>query len=262
MGPSDYDFVIFDGVPPVPVKADAVLSFGGVSIDFDARDLGTLAHPRVLSWKRDDPFLNHVDLSDVLIEKGEKVAALPGSRVLASGPDGPLILVSKRGGRRRVYVAWNLLDSDFPLRVGFPIFMDNAVAWLTSAAQARSGGGLTVRTGQSFQIPAPEGATTVTLQGPDGVKTELDASTGVVTVRGDTQTGDYLLTGQGMKTPVAVNLLNEAESDITPRASLDLSGHTVAASGPSLILAEVWRPLALCVLALLALEWWVYVRKS
>jgi len=117
-GTGGYDLVIFDGVPPVPVKASAVWSFGGVGPGLPVVGAGPSARPRVLAWKRDDPLLRYTQLQGILIEKAQRVQPKPEGRVLAQGTDGPLIVASERGGRRALYVGFGLLDSDFPLSTG------------------------------------------------------------------------------------------------------------------------------------------------
>ncbi len=261
-GPGSYDLVIFDGVPPQAVKAPAVWAFGGVGPGMPVTDAGPSAHPRVLAWKRDDPLLRYVSLQDVLIAGARRVTAAPEGRVLAQGTDGPLIVAGQRGGRRELYVGWSLLDSDFPLRPAFPIFMDNAVRWLTDADSGAATGGLNVRAGQPFTLAAPAPGSPLTLTAPDGGKTPLDTSSGVATVRAADRTGLYTVSGPNLHKEIAVNVLDEAESDVRPRAALDLSGRSVAAHGALLTLAEMWRPLVLLALVLLAAEWWFFVRRS
>lgn len=263
-GEGHYDLVIFDGVAPQPVKAPAVWSFGGISPELPVVDGGTgLSHPRVVGWKRDHPLLRYTDNWDaLLIEKGRKVRAKPEGRVLMEGAEGPLMVASERGGKRMLYAAWNLLDSDLPLRVSFPILVGNAVSWLTGEGRT-SGGGLTVRAGQPFSVALPEGnAHTLTLEKPNGERVEIDAPPGVAIVRAADVVGSYTIRGPKLRSEVAVNLLNEAESDITPRSTLDLSGHAVVARGSAMVLAEMWRPLVVVALFLLAVEWWVFVRRS
>ena len=155
-GDGRYDIVIFDGVAPLPVKAPAVWSFGGASSDLPVIDEGaSRSRPRIVTWKRDHPLLIHADdLDAVLIEKARKVRVKPEGRTLIEGRDGPLLVVSETGGRRAIYAAWNLLDSDLPLRVSFPIFVSNAVAWLSGGERAASGG-LNVRAGQPFLARCP-----------------------------------------------------------------------------------------------------------
>ena len=190
----DYDLVVFDGTTPVPVKAPSEVCFGQPAAEFDVGDAGPDTAPRVVTWKRDDPILNHVDLTDTLIQKAHRVTVLPGGRPLVTGPSGPLIVwLPQSSGKRRLYVAFNLLDSDLPLRVAFPIFMDNLVAWLTSTP-ATGRGGITARAGQPFEVGVPSADRSVTLIAPDGVRSELDSSSGMATVRTAVRAGgDYTL---------------------------------------------------------------------
>ncbi|HXG24158.1 MAG TPA: hypothetical protein VNJ09_06340, partial [Chthonomonadales bacterium] len=191
-----------------------------------------------------------------------KVRAKPEGRVLIEGAEGPLMVASERGGRRMLYVAWKLLDSDLPLRVSFPIFVGNAVSWLTGEGRT-GGGGLTVRAGQPFSVAVPEGnAHTLTLEKPNGERVEMAASSGVAIMRAADVVGSYTIRGPKLHAEVAVSLLHEVESDITPRSTLDLSGHAVTARGSAMVLAEMWRPLVVVALFLLAVEWWVFVRRS
>jgi Ca-activated chloride channel family protein len=263
-GEGRYELIVFDGVAPQPVKAPAVWSFGGISAELPVVDEGKgLSRPHVVHWEREHPLLRYTGEWDaLLIEKGRKVRAKPEGRVLMTGAEGPLMVASERGGRRMLYVAWNLLDSDLPLRVSFPILVSNAISWLTDERKAE-GGGLTVRAGQPFSVTSPEGnAHTFILEKPNGERMALDASSGVAVVRTADVVGDYTLLGSKWRMEVAVNLLNEAESDITPRSTLDLSGHAVTARGSAIVLAQMWRSLVVIALCLLAVEWWVFVRRS
>ncbi len=261
-GVGDYDLVVFDGAPPVPVKATAVWSFGGGGPGLPVTETGISAHPRVLAWNRDHALLRYTQWLGMMIDRAHRIKPTPDGRVLAQGTDGPLVVASDAGGRRSLYVGFGLLDTDFPLQLSFPIFVDNAVHWLTAEGQDTAGGGLNVRAGQAFTLAAPRPGSRLTLTMPDGDTLPLDTSTGLATVRAADQTGRYTITGPNMHKSVSVNLLNEAESDVRPRATLDLSGHAVAARGALLTLAEWWRPLVLLALGLLTAEWWLFVRRS
>ncbi len=261
-GDGGYDLVIFDGVPALAVKAPAVWSFGEDGPGIPATASGTSQHPGIVAWKRDDPLLRYASLQNLLIEKAAKVQATEYGRVLATGTDGPLIIASDHGGRKALFVGWSLLDSDFPLRTAFPIFVDNAVHWLTDAGSGTATVGLNVHAGQPFNLPAPSPGDVLTLNLPDGEVQNLDTSSGVATVRANDRVGIYTVTGKSYHKDIAVNLLDETESDVQPRLSLDLSGQTVAAHTSMLTLVDTWRLLVLLAVALLALEWWVFVKRS
>jgi hypothetical protein len=263
-GDGRYDLIIFDAVPPQPVKSPAVWSLGGFSADLPVQDAGgTQARPRVRTWKRTHPLLRHAnDLDGLLIEKSRKVRAKPEAETLLEGDAGALIVSQERAGRRTLYFAWNLLDSDMPLRVSFPILVSNAVTWLTKSEQGNSRG-ITARTGQTLALPITEsGVKTLQLQTPQKGNLNIDGATGVALLRAIENVGDYTLKGNRSRTEIVVNLLNEAESDTTPNISLNLSGSTVKAQGEAVVLADMWRPLVVLALVLLALEWLLFVRRS
>ena len=63
--------------------------------------------------------------------------------------------------------------------------------------------------------------------------------------------------------PVAVNLLDAAESTIDARPALDLATETVAAQGrdETRAIRDLWPWLLLAALGIIMLEWFVYNRK-
>jgi hypothetical protein len=260
-GAPRYDIVVFDGLPPVPVKAPAVLSFGGAD-GMPVVDSGPSPKPRLVAWRRDDAVLKYVELHGILIQTARRVSAKPEGRVLAEGSDGPLMVESESGGRKALYVAFTALDSDWPLRVSFPIFVSNAVTWLSGGHSGGESAAFNVRTGRGFAFPTPGKAGSLTLKRPDGSTVAIDAASGVATVRDADLAGLYTLSGKGVHTSIAANLTDEAESDVTPRATLDLSGSAVAATTKSIALAETWRPILLIGLFAMAVEWWVFARRS
>jgi hypothetical protein len=72
-------------------------------------------------------------LQDVLIQSVPKLDPA-GRSVLAASHDIPLVLASENP--RRLAVAFDLHSSDFPVQAGFPIFVHNALAWLSNDGPA------------------------------------------------------------------------------------------------------------------------------
>ncbi|HEY3266222.1 MAG TPA: BatA and WFA domain-containing protein [Armatimonadota bacterium] len=259
-GDGRYDLVIFDGVPAEAVKAPAVCSFGGTGPGLPVDDLGPSSRPSVSPRRREHPLFRHVDMDGALIQKARKVAAKPAADTLLDGSDGPLIVAADAGGRRSLYLAWSPLDSDFPLRVSFPIFVGNAVAWLTREGASGADAGLNVRTGRTFSVPS--NAARLDLKRPDGSSETVDGRSGAAVLRTVDAAGEYRLTGPKTDIRIAANVLDEAQSDVAPRSTLDFTGGPVAARSSTAALAENWRPLILLALLVLAGEWWWFVRKS
>ena len=266
-GAGRYDLVIFDNVPPKRVKAPAIWSMGMPSAEYGVVEHGVTPHPAVTDWEHDDPVTQLADFSCISISQAQQIGLISGSgaKTLVQGSGGPLVVSTESAGRRTLYTAWNLLDSDFPLKIAFPIFVANSVVWLTSGqgrAASEGSGGIMATAGQAFSVATPGGA--ATLIHPDGTRETLDASTGAATIHTADKVGTYQVQGPEVNTQIAVNLLSEAASDVRPRVSLDLAGTSVGAvhANVGTSLSDVWRPIIAGVMVLLAVEWWVFVRRS
>jgi hypothetical protein len=173
----------------------------------------------------------------------------------------PLVLAGERGRQRIVWVGFDTLQSTWPLRVSFPIFVANAVEWLNPAAARNRQ--FSVRAGEAFRLPLSESNTTARLTRPDGRTQELRAE-GRELVVGDThRAGVYRLKAGTNEVTFAVNLTDAAESDITPRDELPLGKYArVEASLSVKADREVWRWLAAAGLCVLMFEWWWFHRRT
>ncbi len=255
-GSSKYDLVVFDGITEVPVKARSVLSFGAAGSPTPVTKTGRLSKPTFLDANA-HPILAGVDFGSVYIESGEKVEPRGSGQVIAESNEGPLVVVSE-GAQRQVYVAFNPVDSDFPLSIGFPIFLANVLEFLGGTEAAST---LAVRTGQVLAVPAAsESPLPVTM--PDGRVEEIPATAGRYVIRAFSKPGLYKWGSGDSQKFVQANLRSERESATTPVATVEVSGSQVAANQRLDRFADLWKPLALLVLAILALEWWVYARRS
>lgn len=259
VGESHYDLVIFDGVAPVPVKARAVMVIRAQGGPI-AKSLGQVKNPRVAIWEREHPLLQYVELAPVLIDSAIRIEPAPWAKVIAESQQTPLIVAGEHAGRRWVGIGWNLLESDFPLQPAFPIFIGNLIRW----AVGEQGGtqGFTLRTGTPFSVSVPPTETRLTLVGPDSFPQELPVNEGTLVVSGLPRVGLYTLQGSKVRIPIAGNLFNTDESDVSPRQTIQLGGRTVQAQGQMFTLRDLWRPVVLLMLAVLMLEWWVFVKRS
>ncbi|OYT69997.1 MAG: hypothetical protein CFK49_12000, partial [Armatimonadetes bacterium JP3_11] len=74
--------------------------------------------------------------------------------------------------------------------------------------------------------------------------------------------GVYTVQGRKTQLRIAANLMHSDESNIRPRTSINVGGKTVAAQNTLTTLRDLWKPIALALLALLMVEWWVFVKRS
>ena len=220
---------------------------------------GEVAHPRVTGWDRAHPITRWVDFSDLNIDKAQKVRAQAWGEPIVYARDTPLVVAGERGGARAVYIAWNLLDSDFVLRVGFPIFVSNCIQWLMGDVGGTSLANM--RTGEVLALapPVQSGDLAVTLPGGEATKVALRRGTAALRLE---RIGIYEARAGKYRALAAANLLDPGESNIAPHDVLVVGGKQIPSAGKRPTRTEeYWRWAVLAVLGLFMLEWLTYHRR-
>ncbi len=255
-GGAGYDIVVFDGVPSQPTTRRGTLILGRAGPGAPVEVEGSAKTPRFTGAEA-SPLMKGVDLDGVFISSIERVRATGSGEVVARSADGPLVVAERTPTRRTVYVAFAPLKSDFPLQVGFPIFVANILDFLGGES---GGGPMVVRTGRPFSVPVSSGAPTLTL--PDGGQTILKPIGGAATIRENRRIGRYALESDGKKRTVIATLQSPRESDVAPVKEIALASRPVKAIAAPLRFGDFWRPIAALCLCILGFEWWLYARRS
>ncbi len=255
-GGAGYDIVAFDGVPSQPTKSRGVLILGKAGPDAPVRVDGAAKRPK-FSGSETAPLMKGVDLDGVYIDEIERVSPKGSAEALARSSAGPLVVADRTPIRRTVYLAFAPLQSDFPLQVGFPIFVANALDFLGGTA---GGGPLVVAAGKPFSVPVAQGEPT--LIDPDGTKTTLKPAGGAATIREARRVGKYELEVDGKRRTVIATLQTPRESNIAPVTQIALRDQPVRSLAAPLRFGDFWRPLATLCLLVLGFEWWLYAKRS
>jgi len=280
----DYDLTIFCGVlPPLgpdntPVwPAGALFFVNAVPALPGLRAEGEIANPPLLAVDPDHPLTRFLHPGNTRISKAQKLVLPEGARTLISTEGGALLADVSHDGQPVVVAAFDLADSNWPLHLSFPLFIQNLIGWLPRAAMA---GQSSIAVGAPIELfGAPQEASArVTL--PDGTPRTIALDPMRPVLFGETsKAGPYIVTRSAGAIPVAggegeaaagekkeyyaVNLLDANESSITPVERLNLGRTEIAAQTESVWFnREYWRWLLAGVLAVLVLEWWLYSRRA
>lgn len=257
----DVDLYVFDGVAPpsAPTTPYWVVNPPAGTLGSGAEVAAGAPRPA----GPDDPLLTDVDLSQVHIARTHDLRSSPAGRSVIESVGGPLLTVSDAPPRHAV-LGFDLHDSDLPLRTAFPVLVDHLSAFLVPPVDPPR----SHLPGEPVQI-TDSGLHSVDVTRPDGSHETIPAEGGSVAVIRDTdQLGAYAVTenrtGSARQVSFAVNLFDPLRSTIQPRPDLPL--HAVASSGSGSAThasnVELWPFVVILVLALLALEWWVYHRAG
>lgn len=291
----EYDIAIFEGCVP-NVETDGVkatqglppgrsIVMGGVpnirrAVRTDGSDAPGLTDEGegdqaiIVSWDRDHPSLRHAALDSLIIPKSRKVSVGVDApaKVIASTQDGPAILEVTDGPTRSIVVPFNPARTNWPFDPGYILFIVESMNYLTDTGlDAR-----TVKPGETLAEVLPLGVTDVRLSLPDNTRLELvpapDGSVSYKPVRaigihtiswiGDSRPTDIVVDGR-VRRPVAANLLDPDESDISASTSLAMAREIVQgeAEATARKRMKLWPWVLLAALGVVMLEWFVYNKK-
>lgn len=258
LGAEEYGLVVVDG--PVTTTLPAgnlwLLAPGPGS---PCGEPGEVVTPTVAvrgQWAH--PLLRHVDWSQVHVARARQYTLPADAEVLIETTAGPLVWLRERPGQRVACFAFDLRDSDLPLRLAFPILTAHLSGWLAPQTSAEPVTPLSA--GLPWLPPLPAEATQAVVVAPDGERFRVSVEGEPVAV---SQAGLYRIEAQTPSGSVtryaALALLDAAESDLRPR-EVRVGGQAVI---PPAEREPGWRDLsrwaagiALALVLLEAVCWW------
>jgi hypothetical protein len=258
-----FDVAIFDGVaPPLDPRVGAALYLNppaeGSPVPLGAaiEDFG------FDTWERKSPVLRFMSMGDIQVSKGHAFKPASGDKVLGSSDHGPILVSGARAGHRFIALGFDPRDSDFVLRIGWPLFVLNTI---NAFIEEDTGYVSSFRTGDVWHIAVPGSLSTVSLLEPGGAKHAVPVSDGRAVFRGELA-GFYKLSGGADDAPLgefAANLSDVEESRIAPQKELVLAGKKASAVSASTVSLnrDLWIYLLLAVIGVSLVEWITYHRR-
>ena len=257
-----FDFVVLDCITPTVWPKGNVLAIHVVNTNW-LSNVSSVEAPAIVDWKSNHPLLRYASFDNVQVVEGLAAKAPNWAISLVECPQAPLILAGELGRQRIIWVGFDTLQSNWPLRISFPIFIANAVEWL-NPANVR-GGQLLVKAGEAFRMALLHPEKTAEVTAPAGVtKTiNVDPDANEFVFAETYRQGTYRLKLGTNNTAFCVDLLDNNESYIRPRDELKLGQFTkVAATTRQRANLELWRTIATIALFMLLFEWWFYHRRT
>jgi Ca-activated chloride channel family protein len=259
-----FDVVVLDGVAPETLPPGRYLAFGAIAPLEGLDEFGTRDGVMVRSMQRGHEIFRNVNLDELVVATSRLVAPGADVRVLAESAGGPLVMSVDRGDLRLIQVAFDPLDSNWPLLRSFVNFTANAIEHLGSADDAAALAGLVP--GDTLTATVRVGVAGATLATPDGGSVALvpDAS-GVVAWGPVRRAGVHeLVWGEGddARRRIAVNRFGLDEGRLDAADALRLGDERVAASRTAGGGIDLWPWLLGLGLTLLFAEWIVYQRRA
>jgi len=214
---------------------------------------------RVRAADAGDPLLAHVDLQDVHVARSQDLRSSGFGRALLTSAQTPLLLVRDEPFRQ-VLVGFDLHESDLPLRVAFPILMENLTEWMLPASVPSH----SFNPDEAVTIVPEPGGQAVSVLRPDGSRRTL-APAGIASFADTDALGVYTVTqtvgGRQDHSWFSVNLFDDAISQIKPVDRLTLPPtRGVIGAQASRGQLDLWPWIVLLGLLALLAEWVVFHR--
>ena len=258
----EFDLVVLDDVVPAIWPKPNLLAIHVANSNWFDTGWTTVQQPTAVDWKNTHPLLRYINLDNVQISETIGVKTPSWAAALVEAQQTPLILAGETARQKIVWIGFDTLQSTWPLRISFPMFIANAVDWLNPEAAKSSQ--LMVHGGEPFRYALTQPAATAEVTLPDGTKRTLTPGAAREIVFGETgKQGIYRMRVGTNEVTFCVNVLDAAESNTKPREELDFGKfNTVGTTALTRSNVDLWRWIAAAGLAVLMFEWWFYHRRT
>ncbi len=261
-----FDAVILDNfIPPDFDLAESTGNFLFLKQSPFTTAEAPIAQPLVSESDANHPVMRLVNLQNVTIVRATPLKAPESAdgwtwQSPLRSFEHPLLLTGSRriptGEQRVATLAFDVADSDLPLRIAFPLLMTNATRWLAGDSRETIAG---VLAGE--QVSLAPGAT-ISTDALTSIEAQPDLAKTTTGFFQPLRDGFHLVTEQGATSWLAVNTFSEAESDLR-------GGDASAKTPPPFPVAALagfsgwplWQYLALAALVLFTIEWWLFHRR-
>lgn len=277
-GAGKYDLIVFDGYVPAEWPAADVFAINPPD-DNALLPLGAAVRPgRLEAANGAEAWTRFADLDSFVIARARPPASLPEwAMPVVQSEAGPVIVAGMRDGRRTAVWAFDVHESDLPLRPTFPVLIQNFLAWYFPG---EGQGSVSLTPGATVQLPLAPGAEQAAVVDPDGGRVDLAPPLPPKAYTVPSRLGFYTLeqrvAGEAVSSVLAVNVFSPAESNLAgalatggaaPGGAAPDSGTAAGGTGGQAVAGtaglqrrELWPWLALLGLLIMTAEWKVWSR--
>jgi hypothetical protein len=268
-----YDLAIFDSVVPETMPQCNTVMWNAVPPGKRWQRSEPHSPTPVLDFDSSHPLLASVRMGSITILDSRNLEGPPGSLSLIESTSGTIAMLGPRDGFLDFVLGFAIIEtdgngtttvnSDWPKKLSFPVFMQNVVQELGGDTFFEISN---IRTGELIAVKTLSQCDEITVRSPEGDLKTLAPQPNRQFVYNDAQTvGIYEVTAVGNQNVdqlIAVNLTDANESNLVVRDDLEL-GYTDLERVATQVKKrkEFWPFLLLTALMLLMTEWVIYNRR-
>lgn len=257
-----FDIIVLDDVLPQSWPKANLLAIRVANTNW-FEEMQSDKAPAIVDWHHTHPLMRYVSFDNVDVAESLLPKLPPWGLSLVQSQQRPLIIAGERERHRVVWLGFDPLQSNWPLRVSFPIFLANAIEWLNPSLSRSSE--LMVRAGEPIRLRPRQPVSEAEIIPPTGkpIRLELAPNSQEILFGSTQQQGVYQIKAGTNQVTVCVNLLDAEETRTAPRDTLPIGKYAgVAANSTRVAGKELWRGLAAVALGVLLFEWWWFHKRT
>ncbi|MGH2442087.1 MAG: vWA domain-containing protein [Chloroflexota bacterium] len=259
-----YDMLIFDGVLPASLPAVSTLlidppqgKVGG--LHFGVEQPAGAVSTAAASGGAVSSIMHFVDAGDVHVAQARGTTVPAWLYAVAGSGNTELIAAGQKRDSRYAVATFSLQDSDWPLRISFPVLVRNLVRYLDPGLVLNS---ISISVGQSVGLLPPPGTGAIAVRLPDGTSDTLHPP--FSTFADTAEVGLYTVRQAGIRSAastLAVNFFPSRATASTGPASQWVGQSRAGVLHRSAVPVSVAWALGVLALGLLSAEWWYSARR-
>lgn len=257
--PHGWDVFLFDRVLPAkPPPGPAVFLDPPVREGAFLQVIESLPLPRVGTRLDAHPIMRALVFRDLNLEAASVIKPAQGDVALlrrAGEAPTPLVFLRPSSGWWWLVVCFEVSATELPLRADWPLFISNAIGFLSGAPDRYPG---SVPTGRAVFFDVPPGVTAAEIYSPAGARMSLPVIEGHCAFS-PVETGFYTLKFARSEIIIGASLADEGETELLLEGAPERIQTT--ASLPAFGAKGLWTLLAALAVLGIALEWFTYNRR-
>ncbi len=250
----DYDFVVYDNV----AKEFNIIT-NSILISSKKREYMNIekgvVYPKLLNFNYGHESLNGLDLSNLSVFKSHILNVPDWGEALIESKHGALMFCGERNNKKLLVIGFDLLQSNFPLEIAFPVFVSRMVSWFKDYEHKNW-----LTAGESYQYKIPETSVenSVTVTVPDGRQHVHITRNNLVDITDTLDAGVYKIEGDTFQKRFVVNF--QTGVNATDNVFSTNFTHHRESTHPEIAPVKLGFLFAILSLGALVVEWYYYAR--
>jgi Ca-activated chloride channel homolog len=255
----DFDIIILDRTVAPEIKSGNIIAIQSqvANLPFHFDHIETT--PIIQDWDRKHPILRHVNLNSLKILESYQIKDDKDVIPIVESDQSGLIFTYQTQKLKVIFFSFDILKSDLPLKVAFPIIVDNMIQWLSPKSISRKN--LIFQTGETVPINLTTNTTQFSIRDADETLHTIKSKKTNYLFDGTKKVGIYSIVDGSQQTQFAVNLSDTEASNIHSTYAFDEKDENEKGTDPFEVEFYLWILLILISIIFLILEWYFWFKK-